>query len=767
MASEAAAPTQRRGDLRNASPWLDAVETRKTQFLEEALRLGAMLTITLLVSYWFLSRNAGVYGEVISRTWSGTLLALSIAGALAIAIRRPNGRRSRKQLIIESAVMVLVAAAALSLSELHPDFTYTTAYADLAILMTGYAMLVPVAPKYGIPVLVGVASTFPLAQLLTGNGHLADFEFALHFTQTILGLTISAVILVLHSIVFNGRYSALGQLARLADQDPLTGAYNRRSFGERLMAEIDRCERYGVSFSLVMFDIDRFKKFNSEHGYAAGDAMLVAFVKSLQHVADDDAFRRFSPFVARYGGEEFMVLLSGCEPKHARRFAEQCRKTIDTLRVPFDGVELQTTASIGELSVARDTLADPSRLISAVDAAMYRSKAAGGDLVSQATARDYPRRAAPVDWLTGTLRRPDRHSPESPEALRDLRKIHALGVRLLAGLASIWLVLFAVIDVAMKLGPYPDLDLTSILLSRFLALCALGVLVLVVRATPDRPGLVTGLHALFLFATGFGSYWAMSQTGGLTSPYLVGPLYVVFTWAMAFSASLWVSVGVAATYAMLMPVYFVFVDGVAVFNEQLATRTGLIMAAALVSVIAQQQFRRLRRDEYATRHSLRDLARVDPLTGLGNRTAFEDRVRNELTRVDRDAPLSIVLLDLDHFKRLNDSIGHLAGDEALVSVAGVIEDELRAVDTAARIGGEEFVIALPHTDVENAEQVAERLRRRLHQIPIAGGSWKLSASFGVSGWSPDRDLDAIMGSADSALRQAKRSGRDRVVTATA
>lgn len=154
----------------------------------------------------------------------------------------------------------------------------------------------------------------------------------------------------------------------------------------------------------------------------------------------------------------------------------------------------------------------------------------------------------------------------------------------------------------------------------------------------------------------------------------------------------------------------------------------------------------------------------DRLTGLPNRRALDAAVHlHGLTRA------AYVLCDLDRFKALNDTLGHKAGDAALIHMASVLRGQLRSRDVAARIGGEEFVLWLPETDLEDALAVAERVRDAVEtsQWIWQGAPWLLTASFGVGHW-PDtsRHVDNLYAQADAALYDAKRSGRNRVVAAS-
>jgi diguanylate cyclase (GGDEF)-like protein len=157
-------------------------------------------------------------------------------------------------------------------------------------------------------------------------------------------------------------------------------------------------------------------------------------------------------------------------------------------------------------------------------------------------------------------------------------------------------------------------------------------------------------------------------------------------------------------------------------------------------------------------------ARTDPLTGLPNRRAFTDALDLELERTRRGAgPLCLVLGDLDDFKQVNDQLGHSEGDYALERVAAVLDDGKRRIDTAARIGGEEFAIVLPSCDPDGARTLADRLRREI-AAEFRDSPQPLTASFGIAtAHDGARTKRALFDEADRALYRAKAQGGDRCV----
>ena len=161
----------------------------------------------------------------------------------------------------------------------------------------------------------------------------------------------------------------------------------------------------------------------------------------------------------------------------------------------------------------------------------------------------------------------------------------------------------------------------------------------------------------------------------------------------------------------------------------------------------------------------------DELTGLANSRRFRELVEKEAERAERFGhQLSLVLLDIDNFKQVNDTYGHLQGDEVLRVLGRILAEESRGIDEPARYGGEEFVVALPETGREGAMELAERVRTRLEGTPISGvdgsGDISVTASVGVATL-PDAATDTreLIAVADAALYEAKRSGKNRTVCA--
>jgi diguanylate cyclase (GGDEF)-like protein len=176
---------------------------------------------------------------------------------------------------------------------------------------------------------------------------------------------------------------------------------------------------------------------------------------------------------------------------------------------------------------------------------------------------------------------------------------------------------------------------------------------------------------------------------------------------------------------------------------------------------AHQELATLNAELLEANRALAQAAVTDGLTGLKNHRAFQEALHSAVQMAERlQQPLSLVMFDIDHFKQFNDTFGHPAGDELLRQVAQVLRESARAYDVAARYGGEEFALLLPNTTLEQAVQVAERLRQQIRAIENPHAP--VSASFGVATYRRGTPPATLVYEADAALYRAKRGGRDRV-----
>ncbi len=262
---------------------------------------------------------------------------------------------------------------------------------------------------------------------------------------------------------------------------------------------------------------------------------------------------------------------------------------------------------------------------------------------------------------------------------------------------------------------------------------------------------------------------ALVQLGrALTNPLIIlgGPLLLVAAlWAAARGSryALIFAIGwaplLAVTVMGSMQMFGFFSSWRWLDNAGMAA--GAFEALVLSAGLAYRSME-MRRDRDSARH----LADIDPLTGLLNRRAWSERVRRLMTA--DGAALSVLFIDLDHFKVLNDRHGHDLGDRALAAVATCLKQNLREQDLLARHGGEELVAALPGCDLDVAARLAEQLRQRVGHLRLAGvapedfDTTTLSLSIGVARQRAGETLESLVRRADAAMYAAKRAGRDRV-----
>jgi diguanylate cyclase (GGDEF)-like protein len=182
---------------------------------------------------------------------------------------------------------------------------------------------------------------------------------------------------------------------------------------------------------------------------------------------------------------------------------------------------------------------------------------------------------------------------------------------------------------------------------------------------------------------------------------------------------------------------------------------GLIIA--LIGAFWMRKLSRLNRE-------LARLSVTDRLTGIYNRMKLDEALAAEIQRCRRyDQALAIVLIDIDHFKRINDTYGHQAGDRALIEIARLLSEGSRETDVVGRWGGEEFMILLPHTDLAGAGRLAEKIRTTIAAHEFSGIGQQ-TASFGVAAYTIDDQPNDLVARADAALYDAKRNGRNRVAS---
>ncbi len=276
-----------------------------------------------------------------------------------------------------------------------------------------------------------------------------------------------------------------------------------------------------------------------------------------------------------------------------------------------------------------------------------------------------------------------------------------------------------------------------------------GVVALVAHFAEDLPPLIVGLD--------------LSRMTTLTAPVAIPLVAVALVLAVRGTRKFdgperWASVAILVCLCDLVLTY---TSGTRFSLGWYAGRTMTLVSAGVVVMAMLFAFRRIKAQ---AEHD----AVVDALTGLANRRgalAALDLLGVRARRADR--PLGVISCDLDLFKQVNDRYGHETGDAVLAAVGQLLQDAVRAGDVAARIGGEEFLLLLPDTDVEGARTVAEKVRETVSKLAVPGVSGVLTMSLGVTVMGEgDADNFAVLRRADQALYEAKNNGRDQVVVTT-
>lgn len=259
-----------------------------------------------------------------------------------------------------------------------------------------------------------------------------------------------------------------------------------------------------------------------------------------------------------------------------------------------------------------------------------------------------------------------------------------------------------------------------------------------------------------VFVTGVGVMFS----GGTRSP-------AVLVWAVTLSLSgVWI--GVRSTLPALgVVLVFLAGTGLGPLDLHVDPHIGLfgrgVFAAYMLAFLMVHggMASAAQRANARTLAAVQELARRDPLTGLGNRMSFDDGIQEMVRRAaETHERLSLAVIDIDNFKTVNDTYGHLAGDAVLVALARQIRSEVRQTDLAARLGGEEFVVLLANTDMAAAAVVMDRIRAGFAQLADARGT---TFSAGIASVERHPSAQALLAAADEALYIAKRAGKDRVV----
>jgi diguanylate cyclase (GGDEF)-like protein len=361
---------------------------------------------------------------------------------------------------------------------------------------------------------------------------------------------------------------------------------------------------------------------------------------------------------------------------------------------------------------------------------------------------DRPARPTLAARVAGSVRVP-------PSAATDRDRLVRARVRALAPVLATLTVAWIALDAAAL----PARDALAIALIRIVVAAAL---LLLARNAGRLPANRALRAFVWVQAAGFGAMQLLLPRAGLSAEVGYGLFPFVVVAQLALFPAPWphtLRAALAPAAALALVLYAAGSIGAAAWRDLwlLALLTGV------AAWTAQAQLDLLGRLLGARRE-----ATQDALTGLANRRRLDARLAVEHARVSRHGgAMSVLMLDLDRFKRVNDEYGHAAGDAVLAAAAHAMVDELRAVDLGGRFGGEEFLAVLPDTPLDDALRVAERIRRRVATLTTIhdGTAIVVTVSIGAAQLADGESIASLLARADAALYDAKRGGRDRCVAA--
>lgn len=299
-------------------------------------------------------------------------------------------------------------------------------------------------------------------------------------------------------------------------------------------------------------------------------------------------------------------------------------------------------------------------------------------------------------------------------------------------------------------------------------ICLLFILARIHLNTAERPETQLCCIVLLIMSL-IGLMSLLVVTGGIDN---TGPLWIFILPPVAFFFAGFIrGMYFISGFTVFICILLFFPDNqllMAVYPESFKLR---LLLSFLLTILLSGAYEFTRQKSFETIQSLNDrhehLAMHDALTGLHNRHFMNECIQRETARACRnEAPLSVIICDIDNFKKINDSNGHEVGDATLRRVGKLLKESVRKQDLVARWGGEEFLFVLPDTDLENALSLAHAIRVKFNQIAIPCHEQRLTvtASFGVAQIATKYDAFEALSRADHALYRAKRAGRDQVAT---
>ncbi len=676
-----------------------------------------------------------------------TIAMVSVALAISVALRPdPLSDTFSDTFIIVSSLVYAALATIIALLQDQP--LAVRARQSLTVYLGGSALLVGALAVVGV-LDAGVATIYfaPLVQVAAYLGLVLPRRWAVRvlviLLATVLGVHFAnPAAPLLDVITFEGLvvaawligvlcHQAHGGAAKIAlllsRSDVLTAALNRRGFFDQFDAEIAAARAASHPMSLLILDLDNFKRVNDQQGHAAGDDLL--------RWVGREAIPSVLPAGAalgRLGGDEFGVILPGTRRDTANAIADAIHAVLATrieCSIGLASSEDGETTSDDFLRVADAALYtckdDPDSHVHSLVAGSARSVSAAPKLSVKAPAMTY----AQLRDAGGPPERPAQGIHFGWLLRGSFWVVAASGSMIIAGIAIEGAKNTYGELVLLVGGPWVAANLV------------LGWVYFGTSGTPDRRILFARVAASMLVGAGIGL--AMLAHGGITAPIIAGLYLKVLFDAVVLNRRQ------AAETAAIAVAWWVFAVALSPADQLWAVPYQLTVFAVSFGLgsVARRAF------SDATSARLR-LAHTDSLTGLRNRPGFTQGAERAFAAARlEDRPFAIIAFDLDDFKAVNDTQGHAAGDELLQQVATLTREVLPSAYSVGRLGGDEFVAALPAGSVEEAGALATALTTKLS--PLVG------ASIGCAVYPDDGStLEQLLQSADHRSYSAK-PGRTR------
>ncbi len=575
------------------------------------------------------------------------------------------------------------------------------------------------------------------------------------------------------------------RMSFLAVRDALTGAYNRRHVNARLTQEAHKSHRSGRPFSVAMMDLDFFKRINDQFGHGVGDTVLKQFVALASTVVQDPV-----EVLGRWGGEEFIIVLPECDRAQAQARLHSLMALVRNHDWGEHQRGLSLTFSCGIAEHAANASVDAT--LEAADRALYEAKSQGRNRIMPAfsmavmsPAVDVPRPMARVTEagplpMPSSAHKPRRAHATDKQASRwsrwilgqeaDMRSMIAVQ---LVGSTGYLIGLMVLLFYVMPARLLPD-PVAWVLVAYLAIIIALPYPLIRSgwsRRFEDRGMLFAQNSYGFVGVVIAYAYLPQGKSALLA---VLGLIQVFGFLNLTPRQARWSGLGVIVMVALAWS-WRTWESSVAPDGwDPLAEAIRLAAALPILLLLTHQAWRHSQEHEMAKADAraideaieqARNLGTRDALTGLSNRQHLQELLDAEAARSAlHGCSLGLAIIDLDHFKRINDTHGHHIGDEVLVAFAQLAHTNLRQTDVIGRWGGEEFVVVMPETHPDEGSLVAlERLLQRMRDARLSPTVPGLAVTFsaGVAVHQPGDSWTATLERADQLLYVAKREGRDR------